>query len=152
MKPASFWIIRLALTVQFLGVLSVPALVDASEAPRATWLAEWVNAASEPAPSEQRASLGEGPAESNGRTIGVLRMRDNKLTFTEQIGQANWDLDLAAVKRVQSVQGGRALMIESLTGDRYIVRIIDANFAPGNPKRAQATLERAIEALAAANR
>ena len=34
MKPASIWIIRLALTVQFLGVLAVPAIIAAAESPR----------------------------------------------------------------------------------------------------------------------
>jgi hypothetical protein len=133
MKPASFWIIRLALTVQFLCVLSVPALVAANEAPRATWMAEWVR------------------EHSIERTIGVLRLRDNKLTFTEQNGNADWELELASVKKVSTLSG-RALQIESIAGDIYVVRIFEANFAPGNPKRAQSTLERAIESLAATNR
>ena len=34
MKTASLWIIRLALTVQILGVLSVPVLVAEPEFPR----------------------------------------------------------------------------------------------------------------------
>jgi hypothetical protein len=34
MKTGSLWIIRLALTVQFLGVLSVPVLVAVAESPR----------------------------------------------------------------------------------------------------------------------
>lgn len=134
MKPASFWIIRVALTVQFLCVLSVPALVAANEAPRATWMAEWVR------------------EHSIERTIGVLRLRENKLTFTEQNGNGSWQLELAGVKKVSTTYGGRALLIESVTGEGFIVRIIESNFAPGSPKRAQATLERALETLAAANR
>ena len=42
MKTGSLWIIRLALTVQFLGVLSVPVLVGVAESPRGTWMAEWL--------------------------------------------------------------------------------------------------------------
>jgi hypothetical protein len=90
--------------------------------------------------------------ESTGRAIGVLRLRDNRLTFTEQVGQAEWQLDVAAIRKVSTINGGRLLVIESVTGDEYTVRIIEANFAEGNPKRAKATLERAIEALAATNR
>ena len=42
MKTTSLWIIRLALTVQFIGVLAVPSLVAAAESPRAMWMAEWL--------------------------------------------------------------------------------------------------------------
>ena len=42
MKTASLWIIRVALAVQFLGVLAVPALVAAAESLRGRWMAEWL--------------------------------------------------------------------------------------------------------------
>ena len=42
MKTTSLWIIRLALTVQFVGVLAVPSLVAAADSPRAMWMAEWL--------------------------------------------------------------------------------------------------------------
>ena len=134
MKPATFWIIRLALTVQFLCVLSVPVLVAATESPRATWMAEWVR------------------EHSIERTIGVLRLRDHALTFVEQVGHTEWQLELASIKKVATINGGRTLLIESIAGERYLVRIIDNNFAPASPKRAQATLERAIETLTAITR
>ena len=97
MKTASLWIIRVALAVQFLGVLAVPAIVAAAESPRGIWIAEWLNPTNEPALSERRTSLGEDRLESNGRTIGVLRLRENRLTFVEQVGQVDWELDLARV-------------------------------------------------------
>jgi hypothetical protein len=127
MKTGSLWIIRVALTVQFLGVLSVPAIVIAAESPRALWMAEWLR------------------PHSIERTIGVLRLRDHKLTFTEQIGQVDWELDLARIKRVATVNGGRALLIVAQTGDEYVVSIMDASLTPGSPKRAATTIERAIE-------
>ena len=34
MKPSSLWIIRVALTVQFLGVLAVPAIVLSADSPK----------------------------------------------------------------------------------------------------------------------
>jgi len=129
MKTGSLWIIRLALTVQFLGVLLVPALVAAAESPRGLWMAEWLR------------------PHSIERTIGVLQLRDSKLTFVEQIGQADWQLDLSSVKRVATINGGRALLIKSVTGDEYIVTIMDANLTPGSPKRAATTIERAIDTI-----
>ncbi len=127
MKTGSLWIIRVALTVQFLGVLAVPALVAAAESPRALWMAEWLR------------------PHSIERTIGVLRLRENKLSFVEQVGQVDWELDLARVKKVATVNGGRALLVVSMTGDEYIVKIMEPDFTPGSPKRALSIIERAIE-------
>ncbi len=127
MKTGSLWIIRVALTVQFLGVLAVPALVAAAESPRALWMAEWLR------------------PHSIERTIGVLRLRENKLSFVEQVGQVDWQLDLARVKKVATVNGGRALLVVSMTGDEYIVKIMEPDFTPGSPKRALSIIERAIE-------
>ena len=70
MKTSAIWIIRVALTVQFLGVLAVPAIVFAGESPRALWMAEWLNPRQAPALSE-----------SNGRNIGVLVLRESTLSF-----------------------------------------------------------------------
>jgi hypothetical protein len=153
MKTGSLWIIRVALTVQFLGVLAVPALVAASDSPRGMWLAEWVNPGNEPALSESRPSPREGRLESNGRIIGVLKLSEDKLTFIEQIGQVDWELDLARVRKVATVnsgpstslRAGRALLVVSTAGDEYIVKIIDPDFTPGSPKRALSAIERAIE-------
>ncbi|MBY0492880.1 MAG: hypothetical protein K2Y23_01575 [Cyanobacteria bacterium] len=148
MKNSSLWIIRLALTVQFLGVLAVPTIVFAADSPRALWMAEWL-----PALSERPASMSEDARESKGgRLIGVLKLRDNKLTFTEQIGQADWELDLARIKRVATVNGGRALLIVSVSGDEYIVSIMAADLTPGSAKRAISTIERALQLQAANGR
>jgi hypothetical protein len=127
MKTGSLWIIRVALTVQFLGVLAVPALVAAAESPRALWMAEWLR------------------PHSIERSIGVLRLRENKLTFVEQIGQVDWELDLARVKKVATVNGGRALLVVSMTGDEYVVTIMEPDLTPGSPRRALNAIERAIE-------
>ena len=127
MKPRSLWIIRIALTVQFLGVLAVPALVATADSPRGLWMAEWLR------------------PHSIERSIGVLKLRDSKLSFVEQIGQVDWQLDLSRVKRIATVNGGRALLIVSVTGDEYVMSIMDADLTPSSSKRAQATIERAIE-------
>ena len=127
MKTGSLWIIRVALMVQFLGVLAVPALVASAESPRGLWMAEWLR------------------PHSIERTIGVLKLRESKLTFVEQIGQVDWALDLARVRNAAAVNGGRALLIVSTAGDEYIVKIIDPDFTPGSPKRALSAIERAIE-------
>jgi len=160
MKTASLWIIRVALAVQFLGVLAVPAIVAAAESPRGIWIAEWLNPTNEPALSERRTSLGEGRLESNGRTIGVLRLRENRLTFVEQVGQVDWELDLARVKKVATVNGpstslragGSALLIVSQTGDEYVVSIMETNLTPVSAKNAGALIERAMQSQTAVGR
>jgi hypothetical protein len=129
MKTATLWIIRVALAVQFLGVLAVPALVAAAESPRGTWMAEWLR------------------PHSIERTIGVLRLRENKLTFVEQVGQVDWALDLARVKKVATVNGGRSLLIVSQTGDEYVVSIMETNLTPVPAKNAGALIERAIDTV-----
>jgi hypothetical protein len=134
MKTTSLWVIRFALMVQFLGVLAVPLLVAASEAPRATWLAEWV-----------RPQVAE-------RAIGVLRLRDGTLSFVEQIGQVDWELELATVKRVALVNGGRSLAVVSLSGEEFVITIMDPNLTNGSPKRALAIIERAVQSLATNSR
>src|SRR4026207_1134123 len=101
MKTGSLWIIRLALTVQFIGVLAVPAIVAAAESPRALWIAEWIR----PRAIE--------------RTIGVLKLRDGKLTFTEQAGQAEWSIDLSSVKRVVLSRDGKSMTVESMRGESF---------------------------------
>ena len=53
--------------------------------------------------------------------------------------------DLARVKKVATVNGGRALLVVSMTGDEYIVKIMEPDFTPGSPKRALSIIERAIE-------
>jgi len=127
MKTASLWIIRVALTVQFAAVLSVPALVAAAESPRGTWMAEWLR------------------PHSIERTIGVLRLRDTRLTFVEQVGQVDWEVDLARVRKIATVNGGRSLLIVSQTGDEYVVTIMESDLTPASAKTASALIGRAID-------
>jgi hypothetical protein len=133
MKNTTLWIIRLALTVQFVSVLAVPTLLAASEAPQAMWMAEWVRPQS-------------------GRTIGILTLRSGRLAFTEQVGQVDWDVDLANVRRVATANDGRALVILSNNGDEYVAVIMEANMTPQSPKRAVSTIERAMQLLSANSR
>ena len=126
MKTSSLWIIRIALMVQFIGVLAVPALVASAESPRATWMAEWVK------------------PQSPERTIGVLKLRDGKLSFDEQAGQG-WAIDLADLKRVVMANSGKALTIEANTGEKYTVAILDSNMALGSPRRVLSTIDRALQ-------
>jgi hypothetical protein len=142
MKPSSLWIIRVALTVQFLGVIAVPAIVFASESPRALWMAEWLR------------------PHSIERSIGILRLRDNKLSFTEQVGQSDWELDLSSIRRIATVNpstslragGGNALLVVTVSGDEYILSIMEANLTPASAKRARTTIENAIQLQAAISR
>jgi len=127
MKKSSLWIIRMALSVQFLGVLAVPTIVLAADSPRALWMAEWLR------------------PHSIERSIGVLKLRENKLSFSEQIGQADWELDLSRVKKVATINGGRSLLVVATNGDEYIVTIMDADLTPASAKRATALIDRALQ-------
>ena len=132
MKKSSLWIIRIALTVQFVCVLAVPALVAAAESPRGIWLAEWVR------------------PQSTERTIGLLRLRDGKLSFRQQVGEVGWELQLASLKRAVVSNGGRALTIESAAGERYVVAVMEPDLTIGSPKKVLTMIDRAMQASGAA--
>ena len=134
MRAVSLWVIRVALTVQFVGVLAVPAIVAASESPRAMWISEWLR----PRTVE--------------RTIGVLKLRDNKLSFAEQSGQAEWSIDLASVKRVVLSSNGKTLTVESNSGESFVMSIMEPNLTQGSPKRVIATIDRAMQSFSASAR
>jgi len=126
MKQSSILVIKLALLVQFFALLAVPVLIAADEPQRAMWMAEWVR------PDVQE------------RTIGVLRIRDGKVSFVEQVGQVDWELDFASVKRVAAA-GGRVILT-SLRGEEFVVSVMEPNLMPMSPKKVAATIERAIQA------
>lgn len=134
MRTTSLLIIRLALAVQFICILAVPSLVAAAESPRGMWLAEWIR------------------PHAPERTIGLLRVRDGKLSFVEQVGQIDWELDLERVRQVTTVNGGRALSIVSVAGEEYVVSILGPNLTHASPKRALAIIERAVQSMAANTR
>lgn len=135
MKTKSLWIIRVALAVQFVCVLAVPVAVASSEAPRALWMAEWI-----------RAEL------NSARTIGVLTLRDGKLSFKESAGQAEWTVDVTSIARVEPANGGKALAIVMDTDERYVVAVMEPNLEIASPKKLAAALERAIQFLVANKR
>ena len=126
MKKSSILTIKLALLVQFFALLSVPVLVAAGEAPRAMWMAEWIRPDS-------------GDLE---RTIGILRVRDAKVSFIEQVGEVDWELDLASVRKVAAA-GGR-VTIASMRGDEFVVVVMEPNLMPMSPKKVATTIERAL--------
>ena len=128
MKPSSLWIIRVALTVQLIGVLAVPAAVAAAESPRAIWMAEWLR------------------SRAVERTIGVLKLREGRLSFTEMSGQAEWSIDVASVTRVSN--NLRTMTIESSSGETYVMSMIDSNLTQESPKKIVATIERAMQGTA----
>jgi len=143
MKTSSLWIIRVALTVQFMGVLAVPGLLAAAESPRAMWMAEWLN------PARGPLSLRDMVSESQERTIGILKLRDGKLMFSEQTSQAEWAVDLASIKRIANTNN-RALTIETIAGDTYVVAIMDPNLTIGSPKKVIVMIDRAMQTVNAA--
>jgi hypothetical protein len=141
MKTTTLWIIRLALTVQFIGVLAVPSLLAAAEAPRAMWMAEWLRRPQ----SIGLSSVAQGA--KGERTIGVLELRNGRLAFTEQVGLVDWAVDLADVKSATIVSNGHALLIASFNGDSFVTTILEPNLTPQSPKRALSTIERAMQRL-----
>jgi hypothetical protein len=127
MKTSSLWIIRVALAVQFLSVLAVPTLLLAAEPVRGMWMAEWLR------------------PDAEERAIGVLRLRDGKLTFSEQLGKAEWEVDLAKIKRVALSPDGHALMVVTTAGDEYVTAIMDPSLLRQSPKKALSAIERALQ-------
>ena len=134
MKTASFWIIRVALTVQFAAVLAVPSLLAAADSPRGMWMAEWLR------------------PQTVERTIGVLTLRDGKLAFAEQVGQAGWEVELTKVKRISADKDGRSLVVVTVTGEEYVTAIMDPAMVRQSPKKALSVLERAMQQLTANSR
>ena len=134
MKTASFWIIRVALTVQFAAVLAVPSLLAAADSPRGMWMAEWLR------------------PQTVERTIGVLTLRDGKLAFAEQVGQAAWEVELTKVKRISADKDGRSLVVVTVTGEEYVTAIMDPAMVRQSPKKALSVLERAMQQLTANSR
>jgi hypothetical protein len=132
MKTSSLWIIRVALTVQLIGVLAVPAAVAAAESPRAMWMAEWLR------------------SRAVERTIGVLKLHEGRLSFIEMSGHAEWSIDVASVKRVSNT--GRTMTIESSSGETYVMSVMDSNLTTGSPKRVVATIGRAMQTWSAGSR
>lgn len=126
MKKSSILVIKLALLVQFFAILLVPVLVAADEAPRAIWMAEWIR------------------PDAIERTIGILRIRDARVSFIEQVGEVDWELDLASVKRVTAA-GGRVILT-SLSGEEFVLVVMEPNLMPMSPKKVAATIERALHA------
>lgn len=132
MKTASLWIVRAALAVQLVCVLAVPVAYAADDQPRAMWMAEWVR------------------PDTPERAIGVLRLRDGKLTFVEQLGRVDWDVDLSDIKRVTTVN--KSLSITVGNGTEYVVSVMEPNLTQASPKKVSAMLERALQILASAGR
>ena len=132
MQRASMWIVRIALAMQFMGILAVVPLQAAEEQPRAMWMAEWIR------------------PDTDDRAIGVLRLRDGKLTFAEQLGKVDWMVELSDIKRVASQN--KALATTLANGNEYVVSVMEANLTPASPKKAMAALERAIQTVAAVGR
>lgn len=130
MKSTSLRILKLALTVLFITcVLLVPSLVAAAESPRGMWMAEWLR------------------PYSIERTVGVLTLRDGKLAFSEQAGQDNWQVALTDIKRVATVNGGRAILVVTMAGERYVAAIMEANLTPRSSKSVLATVENALRQI-----
>lgn len=135
MRKSSLWIIRAALTVQLIGVLAVPVAVAASESPRGTWIAEWLR--------PRRKGLSPEAREREGRTFGILTLRDGKLSFVEQAGDARWQVDLASVTCVSAVN--RALIVESV-GGAYVVATMESDLAPASTNIVVEVIDRAMQA------
>lgn len=134
MRNASLMIIRFALAVQFVSVLAVPTLLAAAESPRGTWMAEWLR------------------PQAVGRTMGVLTLRENKLEFAEQAGEARWEVELGNVKRIAPVNDGRALLVVTTTGEEYVAAIMDPSLTRMSPKKVMSVIDRALQLQAANSR
>jgi hypothetical protein len=130
--------LRLLLPLSFVALLALPAPVFAANE-HAAWMAVWDQDG-----SEFRRSL-----------VGLLTLRDGTLTFKADNGLGGWEIQMADVKRIAVSEGygkwSYAIELESLTGEKEYVAIMDGQLLMASPKKVVKVLEEALgEARAAA--
>lgn len=126
MKNASLLIVRVAVIALFIGGLSASSLLASAESPRGMWMAEWI-----------RPQVAE-------RAIGVLTLRDGKLSFAEQAGGTGWEVELANVRRVGQLNA-RSLVVVTDRGEEYVAAIMDPSLTRISPKKVVIFIERALQ-------
>lgn len=134
MNRERFHVIRLLALSMLFVALVLTSGVHADEAPRGTWMAEWLR------PNVE------------GRTMGVLTLRDGILTFAEQGGDGGWRVEVSTVKKVASANDGRALLVQQTNGTEYVVAIMKFDLMPVSPKKVMAVIQTAVQLNSATSR
>ncbi len=88
-----------------------------------------------------------------GESWGRLVLRDGMVSFRSVDGRQGWDLLLADTNRVQqSKTHSKAVEIESVTGQVYVVSILDSQMLVDSPRRAMRMISGARQAVPAVTR
>lgn len=118
----------LFLAILTIGALPSLSLAQAVPAPRDVWMAA----------SATEATL-------SGRGFGRLVLEGGVLTFESTA--LDWRMPLSEIKRVvESKRGGKALEIESVSGQLYFVAILDGQLVTSSPGKALQSIQRAVKA------
>ena len=130
-------VLRLLLPLSFVALLALPAPAFAA-GEHAAWMAVWDHDG-----SEFRRSL-----------VGLLTLQDGKLTFRADNGLGGWEIRLEDVKRVAVSEGygkrSYAIELESLTGEKVYVAIMDGQLLMASPKKVVKVLDEALGEVRAA--
>jgi hypothetical protein len=123
--PISRWLVKAVLAgVMALVAMPSPAQAQGAESVRSVWMAA----------SSNDASL-------TGPTWGRLTMTAGYLIF--QSSNYEWSMPLAEVKRISS-SNDRAFAIESVTGERYYVGILNTQMTFTSARWALQMIRRAV--------
>lgn len=119
------WIFNLTLALVLLAAASTTAQAQSRDT-RASWMA---------------ASSNQGVLAGN--TWGRLTLIDGVLTF--QSSNYSWRIALSEITRIQSSkEAARAFEVETVTGQRYYVGILDRTMTMASPGKAIQMLQRAV--------
>ena len=120
------WLVK-AVLAGVLALTAMPSLAQAqgAEGARTSWMAASSNIAS-----------------LTGHTWGRLTMTEGALAFRS--ANYEWSLPLTEIKRISSSKDlASAFEIESVTGERYYVGILDGQMMMSSPGRAMQMIQRA---------
>lgn len=91
-------------------------------------------------PESWRVAFDDDGSEFRRSLAGTLELVEGRLVFTADNRQVRWSIALADVRAIAPSQGygadSRAVMIESLAGERLYLAVLDRHFLFANPKKA----------------
>lgn len=120
--------------VVLIGVLSVAGFAASAEAQKA--------------PQVWQVAFDEDGSEFRRSLAGRLELSDGQLRFVADNRSVAWRIALADVRLIAASKDygadSKAVVIESLAGERVYIAVIDRHFLFGNPKKAVQTINAAM--------
>ena len=85
--------------------------------------------------------------------LGRLVLDAGHLAFHSMHASDSWDIDLASAKRVDvSKDVDKHIEVETVSGERFVFKIVDAQLLPVSPRKALQTISVALKSANAAGR